>query len=466
MPAIPLLAPETVLLAAGLAALLFELWMPDRHREAALVGACSALAAGLLGVLAGRGTVSLGGSVLAVDMAAQLARASVCAITALFCLWASGASGRTAVSGRAVGLTLASAAPALLAVAARDWLTLVVALEASSLPLLLLLEPPAADHASRTRLVRLVALSGVATMSIAFGVALLLASGPASGVLPAGPLSIAGSSAGGPVGWLGAAMVLAGLLAKLGTAPFDAAARPAFVEAPSSAVGLVSSLPRIAAAVGLARAAEALAPGIEGSGAILYAIGAASLAWGLAAALTERDLRGLAARSGALNAGILLFALGLAGPSGLRAAVFFAVACAAPLLGLMLVASQEGPVLDVVRGLWHRRPVAAVALAVFALSLVGIPPTAGFLGRLYILAGAWKAGATWVAVAGIAASLASAVPFGRFLRASFSSEDAARRAPEVSTPASVAALAVLAAVTVLLGLAAGPLQAVLGLRLP
>lgn len=444
-------------MAAAVFLLLLDAFLPGRSRELALIGASVAVVAAVLVLLAGRGAVSLGGARFAVDGAAQFARAATCALLAVFCLWASGAPADAKVPGRAISLALVSGAGALAAAGARDWLTLLLAVEVATLPLVALLGAGEGRDEDRALLLPHLVASGAATMTLAYGVSLLLTS--------SGSLEISRSEVHGAIGWLAAALIILGLLAKLGAAPLDVPARRAFATAPSWAVAACVSLPRIPVVLALARAVEVLAPQVPSSSVALYGAGAASMAWGLAGAFGESDLRGLAARAGALNAGFVLLALGAGGAFGLRSALFYAFAYALPSLGLMLVASEEGPALAALAGLVRRRRAAAWAIVVFSMSFVGVAPTVGFLGKLHVLGGALRSGATWAAAAGLVVSVASAVPFGRLVRSVFSAEENRREPLEGRAVAATAAIAVAVAATVLFGAATGPVLAAMGLAL-
>jgi len=69
--------------------------------------------------------------------------------------------------------------------------------------------------------------------------------------------------------------------------------------------------------------------------------------------------------------------------------------------------------LDGIAGLGYKKPILGIVLTIFLFSLMGLPPTAGFIGKFYIFAGAIKAGYIWLAVLGI---LNSAVSLYYYLR--------------------------------------------------
>ena len=103
---------------------------------------------------------------------------------------------------------------------------------------------------------------------------------------------------------------------------------------------------------------------------------------------------------------------------------------------------------------------AAVVMLVFLLSLAGIPPTAGFIGKYYLFTAAMKAGYAWLAVLAVLMSAVSLFYYFRIAAAMFFSE-AARRRSSQSSYALTAVVAICAAGTLVVGIAPEPFLAVL-----
>jgi NADH:ubiquinone oxidoreductase subunit 2 (subunit N) len=107
-------------------------------------------------------------------------------------------------------------------------------------------------------------------------------------------------------------------------------------------------------------------------------------------------------------------------------------------------------------GLMRRAPFEAVALFVFFLSLVGIPPLAGFIGKFSVFSAAVAGGQAWLAVAGVLTGVISVGYYFRVVREMFFGE-APEDAPAVRMAPTLAFVAVAALVmTFAIGLAAGP----------
>jgi NADH-quinone oxidoreductase subunit N len=105
-------------------------------------------------------------------------------------------------------------------------------------------------------------------------------------------------------------------------------------------------------------------------------------------------------------------------------------------------------------GLARRNMTAAVVMLVFLLSLAGIPPTAGFIGKYYLFTSAMKAGYAWLAVLAVLMSAVSLFYYFRIAAAMFFAEG--EGVPLKSSYALTAAVLICAAATVLVGVAPQP----------
>jgi len=259
------------------------------------------------------------------------------------------------------------------------------------------------------------------------------------------------------IGVVAMAFVFAGLLAKLSAAPFQWWSPDAYAGAPSAAVAFVSSVPKIAGLLAFARVAAVLGPQSTATGPLLAAAAVASMLIGNLAAYPQTDVRRLMAYSGVAHAGYLLVGLATGTVAGMQAAVFYALAYAVPSMGVMLVAAQYGDTLDGLRGLASRRPWAAWATALMLVSLVGVPPLAGFTGKLYLFTAAMRSGLVWLAVIAVAMSAVSAGFYLRIVRAMFFGPAQGTEPAADGSPVSVAVIAACALAVIVIGVASSPL---------
>lgn len=132
-------------------------------------------------------------------------------------------------------------------------------------------------------------------------------------------------------------------------------------------------------------------------------------------AIGQQSLKRMLAASGIVHSGYLLIALVAVGSKDFTGSViaFYLAAYAAGTLGIFCALSYLGgtgesrKTFDDFKGLAQARPYSAAAISVFLLSMAGIPPTAGFMGKFYIITSAINAGQVTLAVLGIISSVIS-----------------------------------------------------------
>src|SRR6266699_99666 len=185
---------------------------------------------------------------------------------------------------------------------------------------------------------------------------------------------------------LGLALMLVGLAFKIAAAPFQLWTPDVYEGAPAPVTALMASGPKAAAFALLLR--------------ILASVAAAGTFWfwalwmfaGNLAALAQSNVKRMLAYSSISHAGYILVALAAAAASdqvelGVAAVLYYLAVYALMKLGAFILVSQLGGEserhmeLDDFRGLAARQPVAAACFALFLFSLLGLPVTAGFLGK-------------------------------------------------------------------------------------
>lgn len=132
-------------------------------------------------------------------------------------------------------------------------------------------------------------------------------------------------------------------------------------------------------------------------------------------AICQNTLKRMLAASGIVHTGYLLIALVAVGTENFTGGVilFYLAAYAVSTLGIFAALSylggkgEERDSFDDFKGLAKVRPYSAAAISIFLLSMAGIPPTAGFMGKFYIITDAIQAGHMVLAVLGIVSSILS-----------------------------------------------------------
>ncbi len=447
-----LLIPELIVLA-GVAWALFSSALPGRDRGAAKAGAALAAIAAALVVLQPAGE-SLFGGALSFDTTARFARAGTLVLSAVWLLWTAGRGrGRTR---EASALALFATLGAMLMSAATDLVTLVLAIELATMPAYVLMGYRRERAEGLEGALKYFLLSLLTSLVMMYGLSFLY------GVTGTTRMDGFDLSGAGTLGLLGVLLAFVGLFAKLSAAPFHYWAPDAYEGAEPWTVAFVSTAPKVAGAVAFVRLVAAVAPTAPVVSTIVLVAAVASMVLGNLAALTQTDVRRMMAYSGVAHTGYLMLAASAAGASAYAAAVFYAFAYAVPSLGVMLLAAEEGALVDDFAGMFARRPAAAWGSVVMLASLIGIPPLVGFFGKLSAFQAALGGGLTpWVVVA-VLTSVVSAAYYLRIVRASFFAEPGADRPAMAPSKAASIAIAVCVVMTVASGLAAGPLAGWLG----
>ena len=215
----------------------------------------------------------------------------------------------------------------------------------------------------------------------------------------------------------GLVAVLVGLGYKAAIAPFHFWAPDAYDGGPVSIAAYLSVVTKIAAIFALAAVVRNLPADVGDWRLVVAALGALSMTYGNLAALPQTNVVRLLAYSSIAQAGYFLLGVAALGRSDLaaRSLVVFAAAYAAMNLGAFAVALGVGRELAAFAGLGWSRPWAGAAMVVFLLSLVGVPPLAGFAGKLLLFGAAIDAGMTWLAVVAILNSVLSLAVYLRVI---------------------------------------------------
>ena len=205
------------------------------------------------------------------------------------------------------------------------------------------------------------------------------------------------------------ALVLFGLGYKAALVPFHFWTPDAYDGAPLPVAAYLSVLPKLAALVALARVLPLALPDDEAGWTTAIAVlAAATMTLGNIAALPQRNVVRLLAYSSIAQSGYLLMGVAALEGSdqGLPALVYYAIAYAAMNLaafGVVLAVQRERHSVDLTafRGLGRSHPLWTATLIVSFLSLVGIPPLAGFVGKLELFTAAIDADQAWLAVVAV-----------------------------------------------------------------
>lgn len=353
-----------------------------------------------------------------------------------------------------------------MALAAADhFATLVLGLEILSVALYALVAyPQRNDHAVEAGLKYLV-LSGVASTTMLLGIAFLYAQ---TGSLHLDALGGAGRAApDDPLVLAGAALVLAAVAFKLSLAPFHLWTPDVYQGAPAPSAALLATIGKSALVIALLRVVLASEPAADGPvSAMLTVLAVLSMIAGNLLALLQRSLKRVLAYSSIAHMGYLVIALLAIGPGaptpalGVEATVAYLIAYTIVTLAAFAVIAALSPAdrpddvddEEALAGLFWRRPLHATVLTIALLSLAGIPLTAGFVGKFYVIAAGVEHGA-WLLLGSLL--VGSGIGLFYYLRILHALVRTTAREPVPLAPSTSGVpwvLALLAGATVALGL--------------
>ncbi len=431
-------APQAIVGLSALIVLLADLTLPKtlRRRSGLAVAIVGLAAAGVVALQAwGHPYAAFGGAFINGGFAIVFEEITI--VAAIFSLLLSYTLGREDQAGGAIALLMWSASGAMLMAGAGNLMTVFLGLELLSLALYCLcaIAPrPAAREAALKYLI----LSSTASAFMLYGMALLF--GATGSVALA---ALAGPVASIPLFDLGCGLFLVGLCFKLSLVPFHVWTPDVYEGAPLPVTAFMSIVTKAGTLAVLARFAYA-ALSAQASHALLlpvWIVAALSMIVGNVAALAQTDIKRLLAYSGIAQLGYIIAAMAGLSSLGLRYAIFYLGAYTFMNLGAFGVVAllsrdrEEGANLASYAGLGNRQPVLAGAMTFFLLSLAGLPPTAGFTGKILILATAVDNGYAWLAVLLIVGTAISAYAYFKIVRAMYARTTGAAIRPAM-VPAS------------------------------
>lgn len=447
------LAPVLLLAGGAGAVLLVDLFLPLRPRALAWIGTFVAAVAAVVAARLGPGPAGFDGALLR-DGPGMFFVALIGIGTASALLLAADYLGREDLPpAEFVALVLFSAAGAGLMVQGGDLLIIALGLELLSLPLYALTGLlPRARHADEAAL-KYFLLGAAASAVLLYGVALLYA---ATGTIRLDAL--ARESALSPLAFAGLALLLAGLAFKAALVPFHAWAPDVYESAPTPAVAFMALAAKVGAFGALLRIIAATPGGgaaddWRGTVAVLACL---TLVLANLAALGQRKLKRLLGWSSIAHAGYIAAAVaaGTAPFAAFYLVVYGALTIAA--FGILALIPNDDPALDDLAGLWRTSPFAVIAMLVTFVGLTGLPPTAGFLGKLYIFEALAGANLLWLLLVGVLASVVSAAYYLRVVLACFAPAEAHGPSP-ASPRATLVVVGAAALLVVAIGVVPGPL---------
>jgi NADH-quinone oxidoreductase subunit N len=414
------LAPELVLTAGGILILLLEAFAPELRRAWTPLALAAVAMAGWAAWARLPHGPSFGGLLEATPV--TLGFSLVVLLTAALALLASDGWLRRegVLAGEYHALLLWCAAGLLLMLRATELLTIFVALELLSLCLYALAAFDRRIEVGTEAAIKYFLMGAFVSSFVLFGLALLYGE---TGSTRLGAIAAAVQTDNGPslVASLGFLLLVAGFGFKMSLVPFHAWSPDTYQGAPSPFVAFLSVAPKVASALVLFRILEAALAGggPEKWSRLVAVLAVLSMAGGNLVALVQRDIKRMLAYSGIAHMGYLLLALVATDPESLAPVLVYLLAYALmnagafTVVGMLYERPGEQHLIAELAGRGYRYPVLGACLTVSMLSLAGLPPTAGFLGKYLVFLDVVRDGRVGLAVIGLLASLVGVVYYLR-----------------------------------------------------
>ena len=386
----------------------------------------------------------------------------ICYAAALVVMLSMDYLGRTgSESGEYYALVLFSTAGMMLMASAGDLIVVFLSLELMSLSLYVLAGLFKTRLTSGEASMKYFLLGAFATSFFLYGIALIYGATGSTNLD-----RIAASAAakdGEPLVLIGLGLLLVGFGFKISSVPFHMWVPDVYEGAPTTITALIATGSKAAAFAALIRVLVVALRGIQPDwSALLWGVAALTMTLGNVVAIAQSNLKRMLAYSSIAHVGYMLMGLVAGGSQGAGSVLFYLLAYTFTTVGAFGVialcarAGEEAVEVGDYAGLARRHPVLAATLALFLLSLIGIPPLAGFVAKFYLFGSAVRAGYIWLTVIAVLNSAVAAYYYLRVIVFMYMREPEGEALAVTPSFAGGLALAVALVGIVLLGIIPAP----------
>jgi len=438
-------APELVLAGSSLALLLFGAYAGERSARAVTQMAVFALVAALVMVAGGsHATVTAFHGLFRADAFAAIMKALAIIASGLTLLLGYDSLERDNISRSEYPvLVLLSTLGMMMMVSANDLMSLYMGLELQSLALYVMAAINRDNVRSTEAGLKYFVLGALSSGMLLYGASLIYGFAGTTNFDAIAALFKAGQVA--PVGVVvGIVFLMAGLAFKVSAVPFHMWTPDVYEGAPTPVTAFLSAAPKVAAIALFLRVLVGPFGGLvsEWQQVIVF-ISIASMAVGAFAAIQQTNIKRLMAYSSIGHMGYALIGLATASPKGVSGVVVYMAIYIAMGLGTfacIVSMRRDGKSVETIAdlaGLSRTKPLMALMLAIFMFSMAGIPPLAGFFGKLYIFLAAIEAKMVTLAILGVLASVVGTFYYLRIIKIMYFDEPAEAMEPMGATAAAV-----------------------------
>ena len=435
-------AMAEIVLAIGLCTVLIaDLYISDRARDLTYLLTMAVLVATAWvagGIGADGQQVTFDGSFV-VDPMARVLKLIALAMIAIVFLYSRGyLKDRGVYKGEYYLLGLFALLGIMVMISAYSMLTMYLGLEMLSLSLYALVafdrDSPVAAEAA----IKYFVLGAIASGTMLYGISIVYG---VTGSLQFAEINAAllAGSANETALIVALAFIVVGIAFKFGAVPFHMWLPDVYSGAPTCVTLFVGTVPKLAAfALAVRMLVEGLGPAAASWEPMLIILSVLSLSIGNLVAIAQTNIRRMLAYSTIGHVGFIFLGLLAGSQAGLQAALFYTiiyVIMAAGAFGMLILLSRKGfdaDELDDFKGLSKRSPWFAFIMMLIMISMIGVPPLAGFYAKWWILQALLDQGHVWLAVIGVVFSVIGAFYYLRLIKLMYFDEpedDAVLEAP-------------------------------------
>ena len=333
------------------------------------------------------------------------------------------------IKGEYYSLLLFGVLGMMIMVSSTNFITIFIGLEVMSIAIYVLCGLLSGNPRSVEASLKYFLLGAFATAFLLYGMALIYAT---TGVLDIRAISqyvTSGRFSLTPMFMIGMALIIVGFGFKTASVPFHMWTPDVYQGAPTSITAYMATGIKAAAFGAFLRVFyTAFAPFLMNWSEMLWVIAVATMTLGNITALVQNDVKRMLAYSSIAHAGYILIAFVVGDQISSASILYYLLAYTFMNIGAFAIViilgrrGTENTGIESYAGLAGRHPLLALSMSIFLLSLAGIPPLAGFMGKFYVFSAAIKAQYYWLAVIGVLNSVVAVYYYLRVVMAMYFEE--------------------------------------------